>query len=84
MNEEFLSEAEIGARFPDEWVLVKQAEFDEQWRVVRGLVAAHSMSREEIGDVQAALVQGEESGNMAVLCFRPVPANVAFLFRHGF
>ena len=84
MNDEFLSEAQIKERFPGEWVLVKQAEFDEQWRVVRGLVAAHSMDRDEVGEAQAALVQEGNSGNMAVLCFRAVPANAVFRFRHGF
>ena len=48
MNEEFLSEAEIGERFPGEWVLVEQAEFDEQWRVVRGVVAAHHPSKSAV------------------------------------
>jgi len=48
MEQEFLSEAEIGQRFPGEWVLVRNAQFDEQWRVVRGIVAAHSVERDEI------------------------------------
>lgn len=48
MNDEFLSEKEIGERFPGEWVLVEQAEFDEQWRVVRGLVAAHHPSKSAV------------------------------------
>jgi len=79
MNNEFLSEAEIGARFPGEWVLVKNAEFDEQWRVVRGLVAAHSSDRDEVGEAHEQVAGKEGSGNMAVLCFKPWPKDVLVL-----
>ena len=79
MNEEFLSEAEIGARFPNEWVLVKQAEFDEQWRVVRGIVAAHSPERQGIDEAQSFLDDNQEAGNLARLCFKPWPKDVAIL-----
>lgn len=55
MEAEFLSEEEIGARYPGEWVLVTNAEFDEQWRVLRGLVAAHSPDRKEISQAHEAI-----------------------------
>ncbi|RYX86821.1 hypothetical protein EON83_01170 [bacterium] len=77
MNTEFLSEAEIGARYPGEWVLVKNAEFDEQWRVTRGIVAAHSPEREVIDTAQQQMT--EESGNLARLCFKKWPKDVAIL-----
>jgi len=79
MNDEFLSEAEIGARFPGEWVLVKNAEFDEQWRVVRGLVAAHSPERDDVGEAHEQVAGEKDSGNMAVLCFKPWPKDVLVL-----
>jgi len=79
MNEEFLSEAEIGARFPGEWVLVKNAQFDEQWRVVRGLVAAHSPNRDGISEEQGRLASDEAAGNLARLCFKPWPKDLIVL-----
>ena len=79
MNEEFLSEAQIKERFPNEWVLVKNAEFDEQWRVVRGVVAAHSPEAEGIQHAQRELAHDEEAGNLARLCFKPWPKDVAIL-----
>ncbi len=80
MEHEFLSEAEIGERSPGEWVLVKNAEFDEQWRVVRGIVAAHSPDREEVGEFHGRLAREEGTGDMAVLCFKPMPKDVVLLF----
>jgi len=79
MNDEFLSEAEIGERFPGEWVLVKNAEFDEQLRVVRGLVAAHSPNREVIDDAQGHIAFEPGTGNMARLCFIPWPKDLIVL-----
>lgn len=80
MEQEFLSEQEIGERFPGEWVLVRQAEFDEQWRVVRGVVAAHSVSRDEIGEAHGLITREPGVGNMGVLCFKPTPKDVVLLF----
>ncbi len=80
MDTEFLSEEEISARYPDEWVLVKNAEFDEQWRVMRGIVAAHSPDREEIARVHEEIARGGEPFNVSVLCFKRSPENVALLF----
>lgn len=80
MENGFLSEEEIGALYPGEWVLVKNAEFDEQWRVVRGLVAAHSVEREEIARVHSELAQSGELLRVSVLCFKRSPENVALLF----
>ena len=77
MESEFLSEEEIGALYPGEWVLVKNAEFDEQWRVTRGLVAAHSPEREVIDAAQQHIT--EEAGNTARLCFKIWPQDVAIL-----
>lgn len=79
MEQEFLSEAQIEERYPGEWVLVKQAEFDEQWHVVRGVVAVHSVDREDIDEAQAQLAPDEDSGNLARLCFKPWPKNVLIL-----
>ncbi len=79
MNDEFLSESEIGERFPGEWVLVRNAEFDEQWRVVRGLVAAHSVEAEGIQEAQRQLAHDDDSGNLARLCFKKIPKNMVVL-----
>ncbi len=79
MEAEFLSEAQIKERYPEEWVLVRNAEFDDKWNVVRGVVAAHSPDREVIDEAQARLAPGEESGNLARLCFKPWPKNVVVL-----
>ena len=80
MESEFLSEEEIGALYPGEWVLVKNAEFDEQWRVLRGLVAAHSPDREQIARVHSELAQSGEPLSVSVLCFKRSPENLALLF----
>ncbi|BCM92770.1 hypothetical protein IAD21_04652 [Abditibacteriota bacterium] len=80
MDTEFLSEEEIGARYPGEWVLVRNAEFDEQWRVMRGVVAAHSPEREEIARVHGELARSGEPLSVSVLCFKRSPENVALLF----
>ena len=45
MEGEFLSEQEIGERFPGEWVLVEEAELDSELRVVRGRVVSHNQSK---------------------------------------
>ncbi len=79
MEQEFLSEAEIGERFPGEWVLVKQAEFDEQWRVVRGVVAAHSVNREEITRAHAEIAHRGEPFSVSVLCFKEEPADLMLM-----
>lgn len=79
MEHEFLSEAQIKERFPGEWVLVRNAEFDEKWNVVRGLVAAHSVDREGIDEAQSKLVDDKTTGNMARLCFKKLPANTVVL-----
>lgn len=80
MEQEFLSEQQIGERFPGEWVLVKQAEFDEQWRVVRGVVAAHSVDRDEVGEAHGRIAREPGVGHMAVLCFKPIRKDVVLLF----
>lgn len=48
MSEEILSESEIAARFPNEWVLVEVLEYDEALRVTRGKVRAHGTNQQEI------------------------------------
>ena len=80
MNDEFLSEQEIGERFPGEWVLVEKAEFDEQWRVVRGVVAAHSMDRDEIARVHGEIARRGEPFSVSVLCFKPTPKDLRLMF----
>ncbi len=79
MEHEFLSEAQIKERYPEEWVLVRNAEFDDKWNVVRGVVAAHSPNREVIDEAQANLVTDDTTGNMARLCFKKLPRNTVVL-----
>lgn len=83
MNDEFLSGTEMGERFPGEWVLVERAEFDYQWNVVRGVVAAHSPSRDEIALVHREIAQRGEPFSVAVLCFKPMRKDVHLLFSAG-
>lgn len=80
MEAEFLSEEEMSARYPGEWVLVTQAEFDEQWRVVRGIVAAHSPERSEIARVHSEVAQQNAEFSVSVLCFKRSLENVSLLF----
>lgn len=54
MEQEFLSEQEIGERFPGEWVLVEEAELDSELRVVRGQIAAHDRSKSVVEAVAQA------------------------------
>jgi hypothetical protein len=39
---------EIKKRYPDEWILIADAELDEELNVVRGEVVAHSKDRDEV------------------------------------
>ena len=79
MEAEFLSEAQIKERYPEEWVLVRNVEFDDKWNVVRGVVAAHSREAEGIQEMQSLLAHDETSGNLARLCFRTLPKNTVVL-----
>ncbi len=47
-NDEILSELEIEARFPDQWVLVQVLEWDVQLKITRGIVRAHGADQQEI------------------------------------
>ena len=40
-TEEILSESEIEARYPDQWVLVDVLEWDAEYRITRGVVRAN-------------------------------------------
>ena len=79
MNEEFLSEAEIGARFPDEWVLVEQGELDEQLRIVRGVVAAHDRSKSAVEAVARARQMGRAARPFAVQFMGELPDSIYLL-----
>jgi len=43
-----LTKAEIEERYPDRWVLVEETAWNEQGNPVRGIVRAHSTSREDL------------------------------------
>jgi hypothetical protein len=45
---EILTLAEIEERYPSEWILVGDPEFDEHLQVVRGAVLFHSKDRDEM------------------------------------
>ena len=48
MNDEFLTQKEIEARYPSEWVFVVDVETDDHLNIVRGRVACHSKDRDEM------------------------------------
>ncbi|MFN7948916.1 MAG: hypothetical protein U0Z53_26420 [Blastocatellia bacterium] len=45
---EILSYDEIRQRYPDEWLLITDAELDDENNLVRGRVYAHSSSRDVV------------------------------------
>jgi hypothetical protein len=46
--DEFLTIAEIEARFPSEWVFVEDPQTDESLQVLAGRVRCHSKDRDEV------------------------------------
>ena len=48
MNDEFLTQKEIEARYPSEWILVVDVETDEHLKILRGRVACHSKDRDDV------------------------------------
>lgn len=48
LSEDILSESEIAARYPDEWVLVEVVEYDAALRITCGKVRAHGTNQQEI------------------------------------
>ena len=46
--EQVLTLSEIEARYPGEWILVAEPEFDENLEVRRGRVVFHSKDRDEM------------------------------------
>lgn len=47
MNQ-MLAMSEIASRYPNEWLLIADAELDDELNVVRGEVVAHSSNRDEV------------------------------------
>lgn len=47
-TDEILSEEEIEARYPDQWVLIDVLDFDEAYRVARGVVRAHGLDEDAV------------------------------------
>lgn len=45
---EILSYEEIKRRYPDEWLLIAEPELDEELKVIRGEILAHSKDRDEV------------------------------------
>ncbi|HEX4951256.1 MAG TPA: hypothetical protein VFZ34_31655 [Blastocatellia bacterium] len=39
---------EIKERFPDKWLLIADAEMDDEMNILRGKVVAHSKDRDEV------------------------------------
>jgi hypothetical protein len=39
---------EIKEQFPDEWLLIADAEMDDEMNILRGKVVAHSKDRDEV------------------------------------
>ena len=39
---------EIKQQYPDEWLLIADAEMDEEMNILRGKVVAHSKDRDEV------------------------------------
>ncbi len=48
MSDEILSEAEIAARYPDQFVLIDVLEFADDWSVKRGIVRGHGDDKDAL------------------------------------
>lgn len=48
MSDEILSESEIAARYPDQFVLIDVLEFDSDWSVKRGIVRGHGDDKDAL------------------------------------
>jgi len=46
--DEILTLAEMYERFPSEWILIADPEFDDHLEVMRGRVVCHSKDRDEV------------------------------------
>lgn len=68
---------EIEAAFDGEWVFVGDPETDEQKRVLRGQVLAHSADRDAVYEAMVALEPKPKKS--AMLCFVKTPENMAFV-----
>lgn len=50
MAGEYLSMAEIEAKYPNEWVLIDRPKVDRRQRLLGGVVVAHAVEREPVED----------------------------------
>lgn len=48
MKGEYLSMAEIEAKYPNEWVLIDRPKVDRRHRMLGGIVVAHAAEREPV------------------------------------
>jgi len=48
MNGDYLTMAEIEAKYPNEWVLIDQPKVDRRHQMLGGVVVAHSPKREPV------------------------------------
>jgi hypothetical protein len=70
---EYLTRAEIEARFPEEWVLVDEPQTDQYLHVLGGTVLCHSKDRDEF-DRQSIALRPRSS---AVLFLGTMPEHIA-------
>ena len=73
--DELMTFAEMQSRFDFEWILVKDPEVDEHFRVVRGEVVAHSKDRDEVYQKMVEL----RLKSSATLYTGTLPANTAIV-----
>lgn len=82
LTEEVLSEREIEARHPDQWVLVDVLDWDAEYRVTRGVVRAKGDDRDVVHEAAMKLPKLAEPRKISIFYTGAWPQGQIYLLPH--
>ncbi len=83
LTEEILSESEIKARYPDQWVLVDILEWDAGFEITRGVVRAFGADREAMHETAMELPRLTPRRKISIFYTGSWPSDQIYLLNNG-